>query len=178
MTPQPPSTPLRCPPRPWSIAQHITPPLQKNPRNGVLRAAEMDAGLKLLGALHELEELNVAYNPHLTDPCLLEWTSLKKLRAVSLDSCTNKNNRLSPPPPPPSSSREAWTLEHHYCHDILVCLLGGMRSQQSSAALMGGCLRQNSGLISSGLTSVLDVGRNACKRFRSRRYKNLMRAIR
>jgi len=49
----------------------------------------------LLGGLRELEELNVAYDPHLTDGCLLEWGHLQKLRAVSLDSCSNVANRFA-----------------------------------------------------------------------------------
>lgn len=57
-------------------------------------------GLRELGVLTQLEELNVAYNCHISDLTLLEWMNLTNLRVLNLEACSNIANRQSQRAPP------------------------------------------------------------------------------
>lgn len=51
------------------------------------------SGLRRLGVLMRLEELNIAYNCHISDLTILEWANLTNLRVLNLEACSNIANR-------------------------------------------------------------------------------------
>ena len=61
-------------------------------------------GLRQLSSLTQLEELNVAYNCHISDLTLLEWMTLTNLRVLNLEACSNIANRHGPQAPVHPSS--------------------------------------------------------------------------